>query len=92
MKRFEGNPIIKPISTHAWESRSIFNAATLYLEGGVHILYRAIGHDNISRIGYAHTKDGYQIDERRPHPVYGPLKPAERNGCEDIVSESGLPR
>ena len=83
MKRFEGNPILKPIGTHAWESRGIFNAATLYLEGGIHILYRAIGHDNISRIGYAHTKDGYQIDERIAHPVYEPSKPAERNGCED---------
>jgi predicted GH43/DUF377 family glycosyl hydrolase len=83
MRRFEGNPILEPIATHAWESRGIFNAATLFLRGGVHILYRALGHDNISRIGYAYSKDGYHIDERMPLPVFEPSKPEEQNGCED---------
>jgi len=83
MRRFEGNPILAPVVNHAWESRMVFNPAAVYLDKRVHILYRAIGEDGVSRLGYASSSDGYHIDERLPHPVFEPALPVEKNGCED---------
>lgn len=83
MRRFEGNPILAPVVNHAWESRMVFNPAAVYLDKRVHILYRAIGEDGVSRLGYASSSDGYHIDERLPHPVFEPTLPVEKNGCED---------
>jgi len=83
MGRFEGNPILEPLKHHPWESRYVFNPAVIQLGGRVHIFYRAIGEDMISRIGYASSKDGYQIDERLPNPVFEPAVPNEKYGCED---------
>ena len=83
MRRFEGNPILTPVVNHAWESRVVFNPAAVYLDKRVHILYRAIGEDGVSRLGYASSSDGYHIDERLLHPVFEPILPVEKNGCED---------
>jgi len=83
LKRFKGNPILKPIYEHPWESRAVFNAAAIYAEGRVHILYRGQGRDGISRIGYASSSDGLNIDERLPEPVFEPEHPYEIDGCED---------
>jgi predicted GH43/DUF377 family glycosyl hydrolase len=83
MERYVGNPILQPIEAHPWESRLVFNPATIYLDGKVHILYRAMGNDNISRIGYATSKDGIHIDERLPAPIYEPKAACEKDGCED---------
>jgi predicted GH43/DUF377 family glycosyl hydrolase len=47
------------------------------------MLYRAMGTDNISRIGLASSIDGYNIDERLPLPVFSPLNEMESLGCED---------
>jgi predicted GH43/DUF377 family glycosyl hydrolase len=49
----------------------------------VHLLYRAIGNDDISRIGYATSKDGIHIDERLPEPIYEPREACEKDGVED---------
>jgi predicted GH43/DUF377 family glycosyl hydrolase len=83
MKRFQGNPILEPIGTHGWESRRVFNAAVFNSGKRIHILYRAMGDDNVSRLGYASSSDGYQIDERLPFPVFEPASDLEKNGCED---------
>jgi predicted GH43/DUF377 family glycosyl hydrolase len=83
MKRFQGNPILEPIGNNRWESRRVFNAGVLASDTKVHILYRAIGHDGVSRIGYASSSDGYHIDERLPLPVFEPASEAEIDGCED---------
>jgi predicted GH43/DUF377 family glycosyl hydrolase len=83
MKRFQGNPILEPIGNNRWESRRVFNAGVLDSDTKVHILYRAIGHDGVSRIGYASSSDGYHIDERLPFPVFEPASEAEIDGCED---------
>jgi beta-1,2-mannobiose phosphorylase / 1,2-beta-oligomannan phosphorylase len=64
------NPIIAPIPGHRWESRQTFNAAAFQLEGKVHLLYRAVGDDWVSRLGYAVSSDGISIEERLPQPVY----------------------
>jgi predicted GH43/DUF377 family glycosyl hydrolase len=83
VKRFQGNPILEPVATNAWESRRVFNAAAFRANDRVHILYRAIGDDSVSRIGYASTSDGCHIDERLPLPVFEPANDTEKDGCED---------
>jgi predicted GH43/DUF377 family glycosyl hydrolase len=83
MKRFQGNPILGPIGTHGWESRRVFNSAVSRVDKRIHILYRAMGDDNVSRLGYAASSDGYNIDERLPLPVFEPASAEEKDGCED---------
>jgi predicted GH43/DUF377 family glycosyl hydrolase len=83
MRRFEGNPILRPIDSHPWESRYVFNPAMIRLGGRIHIFYRAMGEDMVSRLGYASSEDGYNIDERLPHPVFKPATSYEKRGCED---------
>jgi predicted GH43/DUF377 family glycosyl hydrolase len=61
----------------------VFNAAIFAANDRVYILYRAMGTDNISRIGYASSSDGYNIDERLPLPVFSPSNDIENQGCED---------
>jgi predicted GH43/DUF377 family glycosyl hydrolase len=61
----------------------VFNAAAVYHDKRVHILYRAIGEDGVSRIGYASSSDGYNIEERLPNPVFEPANENEKDGCED---------
>lgn len=91
MTREPGGPFLSPILEHAWESRSVSNAAAVDLEGSVHLLYRAQGEDNTSVIGYARLEDGRTLSERLPEPVYAPRIPEEQkmgsptgnSGCED---------
>ena len=83
MKRFQGNPILEPVAAHARESRRVFNAAAVFMDKRVHILYRAIGNDGVSRLGYASSSDGYHIEERLPMPVFEPNHIEEKDGCED---------
>lgn len=84
LRRYEGNPILSPIPDHPWESRRVFNCAAIYEEGRVHILYRAQGEDEVSRIGYASSSDGVTIDERLPEPILQPSgSKYEELGCED---------
>lgn len=80
LKKFVKNPIIKPVSHHAWESKATFNTAALYEDGKVHFIYRAIGDDDISVFGYASSKDGLHIDERSDEPIYVPTQHFE---CPD---------
>lgn len=83
MKRFRENPILKPVVENAWETRAVFNAATIYFDRRIHILYRAVGNDGVSRLGYASSSDGYHIEERSSSPVFEPANHAEKSGCED---------
>ena len=83
MKRYSHNPILEPIGAHSWESSLVFNAAVFAANNRVHLLYRAMGTDNISRIGLASSSDGYNIDERLPLPVFSPSNDIENQGCED---------
>jgi predicted GH43/DUF377 family glycosyl hydrolase len=83
MIRFKGNPILEPIEDHPWESKYVFNPAMIMIDNKIHIFYRAMGEDNISRIGYASTRDGYTVDERLEYPVFEPANSLEKFGCED---------
>ncbi|KKS95866.1 MAG: Glycosidase-related protein [Candidatus Gottesmanbacteria bacterium GW2011_GWA2_43_14] len=87
-ERYRGNPIISPKKENIWENRFTFNPAAIYLEGKVHLLYRAMGQDDVSVLGYAVLGDGYNIAERLEEPVYTPREDFEKKkggnaGCED---------
>jgi len=71
------NPIIQPNRESHWESCATFNAAAIYLDNKVHFLYRAIGGNGISVLGYASSKDGLTLDDRLSRPVYTPSQPFE---------------
>ncbi|MEI6479201.1 MAG: hypothetical protein WCO18_02805, partial [bacterium] len=70
IKKFSKNPIISPKPDNNWESWQTFNPGVVLLDGKVHLLYRAIGEDGVSRLGYAVSNDGFVIDERSSSPVY----------------------
>jgi len=89
-RRSPNNPIITPEKTHFWEAQATFNPAALRIGKTTHLLYRALSPDNTSSLGYASTKDGTMIDERRAMPVYVPRENFElkkiaggNSGCED---------
>ncbi|MBI5306547.1 hypothetical protein HZB04_03110 [Candidatus Wolfebacteria bacterium] len=90
LDRVKENPIIAPIENHSWEARAVFNPGAIYLDGKVHIIYRAMSKDNTSVFGYASSRDGIHIDYRSPSPIYVPRESFERklesngnSGCED---------
>lgn len=90
------NPIISPKPENKWESWQTFNPGVTLLDDKVHFLYRAIGEDGMSRIGYASSSCGFELDKRTSYPVYEhsttPLNPysflslasgGSWGGCED---------
>ncbi len=70
LARSINNPIISPRGENAWENRQTLNPGAILLSGKIHLLYRAMGDDWLSRLGYASSKDGVTIDERSSYPVY----------------------
>ena len=82
LKRFLHNPILKPKRENVWESKLVFNPAAVRHNGLVHLLYRAVGDDNISRIGYAASVNGFEFF-RVDKPVFAPRGILESKGCED---------
>ena len=88
-ERYEKNPILESVPERKWEALAVFNPAAVYEDGKVHILYRAMGEDGMSSVGYATSSDGVTINERLPYPIYTPREPFETKlkegnfGCED---------
>ena len=73
VKKHPKNPIISPISSpkfNSWMAEGTFNPAAIEMGGRTHLLFRAIGHDGISRIGYASSNDGIHFDDIHPKPVF----------------------
>jgi predicted GH43/DUF377 family glycosyl hydrolase len=82
LKRHHKNPIIEPKADNDWEKEATFNPAALYLDDKIHLLYRAIGENGMSVLGYASSSDGVTIDERLNYPIFtlvSPLKGVKRN-------------
>ncbi len=77
LNRMEQNPVIKPNSENFWESKQVFNAAAVYEQGKVHLVYRAIGDYDTSVLGYASSEDGVHFDDKHPDPIYIPTQPFE---------------
>ncbi|MCS7123266.1 MAG: glycosidase [Candidatus Aenigmarchaeota archaeon] len=83
LKRYEGNPILVPREKNIWENKAVFNAGAIYLDGKVHIIYRALSHSEISVFGYVSSENGFEIVERLNKPIYYPRIKEESKGCED---------
>lgn len=77
LNRMEQNPVIKPNTDNFWESKQVFNAAAVYEQGKVHLVYRAIGDYDTSVLGYASSEDGVHFDDKHPDPIYIPTQPFE---------------
>src|SRR3990167_542382 len=50
LRKFIHNPVITPASGSYWESEAVFNPGAVRHGGRVHLFYRALGPDGISRI------------------------------------------
>ena len=70
VERFYNNPIIKPIESNVWESYQTFNPGAALCGDKIILVYRALGLDGMSRMGFAASKDGLHIDERLSKPIY----------------------
>jgi len=69
LKRLSTQPVLLPQKEHSWESASVFNCAAIYVNGLIHLIYRATdiapnGKEGpyISRLGYAVSKDGINFN------------------------------
>ncbi len=69
LKRSHHNPIIEP-RRYPWESKATFNPAAVLARGKVHIVYRAIGDNDSSALGYAGSYDGYNITDRPTYAIF----------------------
>jgi predicted GH43/DUF377 family glycosyl hydrolase len=68
-QRMAENPLLAPAPENWWESEAVFNPGAVVHDGKVHLFYRALGRDGMSRLGYAVSADGIHF-ERLPYPVY----------------------
>ena len=73
------NPILKP-GTTPWTAEAVMNPAAVVLAGRTHLIYRAIGMDGVSRLGYASSANGIVFDKRLPYPAYVAQKPRNLPG------------
>lgn len=77
--RHEKNPLLAPREEFFWESRCVLNPAVISgNDNRIYMLYRAIGDDGVSRIGFASSDDGIHFDDRYPYPVFALEKPGSR--------------
>jgi predicted GH43/DUF377 family glycosyl hydrolase len=84
IQRYDGNPILTPRPECWWEHKGTLNCgAAEGPDGRIHLLYRAVGFDGLSRLGYASTRDGFTIDER-------PLLPAYEGHIDDPYARLGV--
>ncbi len=81
--RFPGNPVLAPIPHNRWESKYLLNPGAIRLNGKFYLVYRAVGDDEISRLGLAVSEDGFHFTERLPEPIFEPQTKSEDKGCED---------
>lgn len=84
------HPLLTPEPTHDWEAKAVFNPAVFYHDNKIHLLYRAMGYENTSVLGYAASSDGVNITSRNEMPMYVPRaefetkkEPRGNSGCED---------
>lgn len=85
LKRYDGNPILKPKPANAWEALVATNPGGWYDEKRreVVMLYRAAGNDIEHRIhfGLAISKNGYDFERVSDEPVFSPSLDGLDGGC-----------
>lgn len=89
LERPEHNPIINPNPGNSWESSQTFNPAVILLDDRFRFLYRAIGDDGISRLGYAVSDTGLAINDRSPLPVFTHDTTSDRPSTKYLLNSSG---
>lgn len=72
LDRSRNNPLVTPHPHNSWETHAVFNPAVMVHDGVVHMLYRAMGHDGVSRVGYATSADGIHFTRHYNRPVFVP--------------------
>lgn len=70
LTRHRANPLLSPRDYIGWEKEGVFNPAALLINDTVHLLYRAIGGDGVSRVGYSKSDDGKNFEEGLEYPVF----------------------
>src|SRR5665811_1057545 len=65
LKKSVHNPILRP-GHHPWNAEAVFNPGAVVLNHRTHLIYRAVGTDGVSRLGYASSPDGILFDKRLP--------------------------
>ncbi len=70
LSRHTQNPLLSPRSYIPWEKEGVFNPAALLINNTVHLLYRAIGADGVSRVGYTKSEDGEVFEAGLEYPVF----------------------
>lgn len=92
LARVSANPILRP-GAHAWTAEAVLNPAAAALGGRTHLIYRAIGGDGVSRLGYASSANGIVFDERLSYPVYVAQAPSivsrDRRRYSPVMYPSG---
>jgi predicted GH43/DUF377 family glycosyl hydrolase len=83
LAKSERNPIVAPRPSYDWEVNGTFNPGAIADGGAIHLLYRAVDVNGISRFGYARTVNGTEITFRGSSPVLEPSADWEEFGCED---------
>jgi len=83
LTRAEKDPLITPREGREWEARGTFNPGAVVQAGGVHLLYRAVDVNGISRFGYSRVQNGTEVELRSWDPIYEPSAQWEECGCED---------
>ncbi len=68
------NPILRP-GTHPWTAEAVLNPTAIVLDGRTHLIYRAVGMDGVSRLGYASSADGIVFDKNYPYPIFTARSP-----------------
>ncbi len=83
LTKYEQNPIIAPRMEIGWETSGTFNPGAIADGQSIHLLYRAVDANWVSRLGYARTLDGKTMEVRSREPVLTPSGDWEEFGCED---------
>lgn len=71
LTKYRCNPIISPTFYNDHENIATFNPSVILgSDGNFHMLYRTIGNDGVSRLGYALSSNGYDFDYKTAYPVF----------------------
>ncbi len=83
LNKFNGNPILKPHDSNAWENLAVCNPGVYFDNGKFYMLYRAAGNDedHVIQIGLAISEDGFNFKRINNEPVLSPSDQGPDSGC-----------
>ncbi len=83
--KYEGNPILSPLSDSEFESKCVLNPAVVFDEERQKFMmvYRAAGSDmaHVIRFGLASSDDGIHFTRYEGNPVFSPVNGQPDGGC-----------